>query len=593
MGPDSASYDSPRPPTSAGSDRVPSVPGFAGLSPLGRGGFASVFAATDVVLGRRVALKVISVSQRDQLRFERECKILASLAEAPGVVPVHAASETTDGRPVIVMKLYEGGSLTEVVRSAGPLSIDKTLLVGERLCAALVVAHGRGIYHRDIKPDNVLFSLSGEPALGDFGIATLAEAIHSTETLGSLSPPHAPPERFAGAPDSWPAAGDVYSLGSTLYYCLVGAPPFGTAVDGGLAGLLRRVAEDPLPRIARADLPAKLQSVLATAMAKAPGDRYRSIDELVAALSACREAAIDGEPGDRPGLITGSLVASVTSLPGKQQESVEQKPPAPLAPAPPPAASAPTPPEMRPVALADAAMTSASSSVDRTEPSQTRRPLLPRVLVAIALVLTLGVAVSMWWMRDDTTGERAGEAIALVEAMAPGSDTSGSVGTEPTVTTTLSGQVASPSTVTTVGLDERLVACSFTGTADLSPGVASESTGPQTLVLARGSTIACDLASGASRRGALDLHAEFADLRYRTGSGAGDCTMSWDDGSVSACRAEVTLSFPTISFQATIVEGPHTGQVGTAVIEGWQPYVGPDGATIVQLVLPPTLLQFS
>lgn len=277
----------------SGQRSVPEVEGFSELAPIGHGGFSSVFRARDDVLGRAVALKVLATNQIDDRRFRRECRILASLADTGGIVSVLQATTTADGRPVIVMRLYEGGSLSDRVKAEGPADVGTVIRMGCVLASALGTAHRAGVYHRDVKPDNVLFTRSGDPAIGDFGIAVSPEIGGSSETLGSLSPPHAPPERFSDDRSFDPTAGDIYSLGSTLHYALTGRAPFGTASDeGGLAALMERVCEDPFPPIERDDVGDDLNGALAMAMAKDPRDRFDSMEGLLAVLRGIHPTAM-------------------------------------------------------------------------------------------------------------------------------------------------------------------------------------------------------------------------------------------------------------------------------------------------------------
>lgn len=254
---------------------VPVIEGFSDLQLLGRGGFSTVYGATQEDLGRRVAIKVLNldvtpgVSQR---RFERECKVVGILAGVPGIVSVHRSAFTTDGRPCIVMELMEGGSLEQFVRDEGPLEVTDALQLAAVLSKALAAAHDRGVAHRDIKPGNVLLSGDGTVALADFGIAMVQHLVTSTQTVDSISPPYSPPERLmSGEPDE--QLSDIYSLGATLFFGLSGHAPFGTAREGGVSGLVHRVMNDPLPTLDRPDVPAAFLSLVAQMLSKRPDER--------------------------------------------------------------------------------------------------------------------------------------------------------------------------------------------------------------------------------------------------------------------------------------------------------------------------------
>lgn len=282
----------------SGGGRVPTVDGFDDLALLGVGGSATVYAGTDRRRGDRCALKVLSGEMGDTRRFQRECRILSQISHIDGVVEVRQATFAEDGRPVIVMELLPGGTLSDRIR-AESLALFDVLTMGVKLAVALELAHRRGVFHRDIKPANVLFDSTGQPSLADFGIAVTDDHAASATTHRSLSPPHSPPERFNDA-DVDPRLGDIWSLASTLYTSLSGRPPFGTAADGGLVGLATRVAEAPVPPLERDDLPHGLELGLHAAMAKDPEHRLPSMDVVAARLWEARERAIDVTLDPRP-----------------------------------------------------------------------------------------------------------------------------------------------------------------------------------------------------------------------------------------------------------------------------------------------------
>lgn len=283
----------------SGAPRVPAVDGFTGLSMLGSGGFATVYSALDKDSGEHVALKVLPSTAGDHRRFQRECRILGQLGHVDGIVGVSQATFTEDGRPVIVTALCPGGTLAERT-SADPMAPLDVLTMGVKLAVALELAHRQGVFHRDIKPANIMFDADGQPALVDFGIALGDGQPASTTTYHSLSPPHAPPERISDDPDVPPRFGDIWSLGSTLFMALSGTPPFGTAAQGGLVGLMNRIAGAPVPPIGRDDLPAGFEDVLRSTMEKDPSERPPSMDALAARLWEVRERAIDQTMAPRP-----------------------------------------------------------------------------------------------------------------------------------------------------------------------------------------------------------------------------------------------------------------------------------------------------
>lgn len=250
-------------------DRTPAprIDGFTDLVAIGSGGFSVVYAATQTSLTRRVAIKVLNMTDGDARQFEREARVFGILAGMPNIVQAHQIVTTSDGRPGLVMTLMESSLSERLSRTeAIPLTLIRTW--SNQLATALHRAHQVGIFHRDVKPQNVLLSRFGDAHLADFGIATLPSLSPGTETIQSLSPPYAPPERFTGD-NSSPVEGDIYSLGSTTYCAITGRAPFGTTDEGGIAGLTSRVTSQRAPAHPR--LPEAVHRALLRAMAKYPG----------------------------------------------------------------------------------------------------------------------------------------------------------------------------------------------------------------------------------------------------------------------------------------------------------------------------------
>lgn len=385
--------------SSSGGGAVPRIDGFEDLVPIGRGGFSSVYAATQLGLGRQVAIKVLDPLLTDLRRFERECRTLGALSGARGIVPVLQTATTESGQPCIVMQLMDGGSLADRLRG-GQLPVDEVLVMAATLCRALQRAHDARVHHRDIKPENVLFH-DGDAAIADFGIALVEGVDPGSQTVDSLSPPHAPPERFL-AVDADPVAGDVYSLGSTIFTALAGWPPFGTAADGGLAPLVTRITCEPVPAPDRTDVPAELFDVLAVAMSKDPGDRFPSMPAFGAALEDVTAAAGGGAPErDRTVRRTGPTPTVIRA--GEQRKVIAGVPPvAPVAPPPMPSMS-PASPAAHSAGLH--AQHSAPVPLAATPERSDRRSVLITALWSTALVLGLlsasGVAYLL--LREEPT----------------------------------------------------------------------------------------------------------------------------------------------------------------------------------------------
>ena len=264
---------------------APTIEGFADLDEIGRGGFSVVYAATELAFQRRVAVKVLQGGADEARRLQRESLALGALSGIPHVITPYSIVRTSDGRPALVLPLFPR-SLASTLRGGSRPAVEEVLRWGGQLAVALDAAHARSIHHRDIKPENVLISDAGDAYLADFGIAAVDGLDAATVTVASLSPQHAPPERFLDQ-DVDPAAGDRYSLASTLYTALSGNAPFGSAAQGGVLGLMNRVANDPVPPLAE-----NLRwgdEVFARALGKVPANRFSSAVEYMADLSAKRE----------------------------------------------------------------------------------------------------------------------------------------------------------------------------------------------------------------------------------------------------------------------------------------------------------------
>jgi tRNA A-37 threonylcarbamoyl transferase component Bud32/DNA-binding beta-propeller fold protein YncE len=264
--------------------------GFCVESILGEGAMGTVFLAEETATGRRVALKVLTPElardERFRRRFLRETELAASL-DHPHVVPTIASGEE-DGTLYLAMAHVEGSDLRKLLRSEGPLEPARALALIEQVADALDAAHAAGLVHRDVKPGNILVSKTptGEHAyVCDFGLARHVSSASSLTVdrgfVGTID--YVPPEQIeTGEVD---ARADVYSLGCVLYESLAGVSPFER--ESELSVLFAHLNEPP-PSLTevRPDLPMELDAVFATALAKAPDDRYQTCRELVRAARA-------------------------------------------------------------------------------------------------------------------------------------------------------------------------------------------------------------------------------------------------------------------------------------------------------------------
>ena len=262
---------------------------------VGGGGMGAVFRANDTRLGRTVAVKVLSRDQTDDetiRRFRNEAQSAARL-DHPNIARVHYVGEE-NGWNYIVFEFIEGTNLRDVVEDNGPLPLEEALSYTLQVSEALQHASSRDVVHRDIKPSNVLLMESGQVKLVDMGLARLHQVQSSSDdltasgvTLGTfdyISPEQARDPRVADV------RSDIYSLGCTLYYMLVGQPPFpdGTA----LQKLLRHNADEPPDvRIFRPELSTKVSALIARMLAKRPAQRFQTPAELIHEILLVAEQA--------------------------------------------------------------------------------------------------------------------------------------------------------------------------------------------------------------------------------------------------------------------------------------------------------------
>lgn len=252
------------------------------------GGMGDVWRATDLVLGRHVAVKVLLpalVSDPDFIaRFRAEARIMASL-RSPGIVQVFdcGEDELPDGSRAdyLVMEFVEGEPLSRRIEAAGHLEVAETMSVVAQVAQALHAAHNRGIVHRDVKPSNLLVQDDGAVVLVDFGVA---RSINVTSITSTNAVPgtalYMAPEQAAGRPVS--GATDIYALGAVAYCCLTGTPPF--TGDSPLQVAVRHLDDEP-PELP-AEIPPPVRELVARALAKDPADRHPSGAAMAAAARA-------------------------------------------------------------------------------------------------------------------------------------------------------------------------------------------------------------------------------------------------------------------------------------------------------------------
>jgi hypothetical protein len=273
---------------------------------LGRGGMGVIYRATELSLGRPVALKLIATEQASdpdvRERFEREARLTAAI-EHPNVVPVYAAGEE-DGHLYLVMRYVPGTDLHHLLRAEGALDPARAASIVAQVAEALDAAHAHGLVHRDVKPANVLLAGS-HVYLSDFGITRVQAAdtriTESGNWIGTVD--FMAPEHLRGEPTD--ARADVYALGCVLYTALTGTPPFRReTVPATITAHLHEAP--PRPSAVALGVPVAFDAVIARALAKEPADRYPSAGDL-------GRAALAAAAGERPSTARGSVATGAAT----------------------------------------------------------------------------------------------------------------------------------------------------------------------------------------------------------------------------------------------------------------------------------------
>jgi serine/threonine protein kinase len=278
---------------------APYVPGMSGLSVMARGGYATVYRATQDSVGREVAIKVENRTldnPRDQARFLREAKAAGRMSSHPHVVDLFDVGVTVDQHPYLIMELCDGSYLDRM--RVSPLGPVEARDLGVKIADALVHSHAAGVLHRDVKPANILYSHFNPAVLADFGLAVLGEMRDSSVTLEVLTPAYAPPEMFRHATPS-PAV-DVYALCASLYAVMRGRPPRWDHDRSPSLITLMELFDRPIPDLP--SVPRSLTEVLRYGMANEPRARpsAEQLRELLAGLQLGQTGHGKHGPGTVP-----------------------------------------------------------------------------------------------------------------------------------------------------------------------------------------------------------------------------------------------------------------------------------------------------
>ncbi|HWQ84062.1 MAG TPA: protein kinase [Anaerolineales bacterium] len=298
---------------------------------IGSGGMAMVFRATDRMLERQVAIKLLRTdySQDDSFRerFRQEAKAAANLAH-PNIVTVHDFGLDA-GRLYIIMEYVPGVDLKALIQQKGRFSVEEALPLLIQACAGIGYAHRSGLVHCDIKPQNMLVTPDGRLKVVDFGIALALASISPDDKTDVVwgSPQYFSPEQAGGSAPS--PASDVYSLGVVMYEMLTGRPPFSAPTTEELA---RAHRDDPVPsaRKYNPSIPLQLEQIILKVLAKEPSQRYRTADQLGRVLVTLAEQSETATSTHTPLVVDEDPSESLAPAPAPPRQQVIPAPQPPV-----------------------------------------------------------------------------------------------------------------------------------------------------------------------------------------------------------------------------------------------------------------------
>jgi hypothetical protein len=257
---------------------------------IGKGAMGVVYAAHDTMMERTVAIKVMMTDLEDDpetsARFYREARSAGQLIH-PNIITIFDMGQD-DGRPFIVMEYLDAETLNKYLARPDAQQVETKIDLMLQICDGLQAAHAHGIFHRDIKPGNLLVRSNGELKIVDFGIARLAASSITASGLIVGTPDYMSPEQARG--HDVDQRSDIFSAGAVFYYMLTARKPF--AAQELTAVLMKVQAEDPLP-IRETEAPAALARLVMKALAKNPADRYQTCAQMSAELEALKRQLED------------------------------------------------------------------------------------------------------------------------------------------------------------------------------------------------------------------------------------------------------------------------------------------------------------
>ena len=270
------------------------------IDTLGEGGMANVYLAEDIILQRKVAVKILRLDLQKEpqtlARFQREALATSELSH-PNIVMVLDVG-TDHGLPYMVMEYVDGPDLKEYIRANSPLNLGNIIKIMDQILSAMSLAHKHNVIHRDLKPQNILMDKHVNIKIADFGIAVALNQNSVTQTNSAIGSVHyMSPEQTRGGLVT--KQSDIYSLGIILYELITGNVPFNG--DSAVSIALKH-AQEPIPSIRKQDpnIPQPLENVVLKATAKDPRDRYNSAKEMKDDLDTSLEPGRANEPVFKP-----------------------------------------------------------------------------------------------------------------------------------------------------------------------------------------------------------------------------------------------------------------------------------------------------